>query len=315
MSEKIQWFPGHMNKARNEVKAALPKVDLLIEVLDARIPYSSENPMLRELRGDKPALKVLAKSDLADPQLTQQWLEWHERKDGVKAKAITTDNIPLIRSIPSLCAKMLPHKQGEGSRIMAMIAGIPNVGKSTLINALAGRTVAKTGNEAAVTKSQQRINIANGISLLDTPGMLWPKIENPGSGFRLAAVGSVKETAMEYEDVAAPIMKYLLKYYPDRLVDRYGLDDVPTDMLEAFDTIGAKRGCLGKRGLVDYERVCKIVITELRSGRLGPITLETPELIETELAELEVELAARAKEKSERKLKRKAKFKARNQRT
>ena len=118
---QIQWFPGHMNKARNEVKAALPKVDVLIEVLDARIPYSSENPMLRELRGNKPTLKVLAKSDLADPQLTKEWLVWHERKDGVKARAITTDNIPLIRSIPSLCTRMLPHKQDEGKRIMACL--------------------------------------------------------------------------------------------------------------------------------------------------------------------------------------------------
>ena len=181
-----------------------------------------------------------------------------------------------------------------------------------MINALAGRTIAKTGNEAAVTKSQQRINIANGVSLLDTPGMLWPKIENPGSGFRLAAVGSVKETAMEYEDVAAPIMKYLLKYYADRLVERYRLDSVPTDMLEAFDTIAAKRGCLGKRGMVDYERVCKIVITELRAGKLGPITLETPGTIETELAELKIELAAKAEKKEARDRKRKAKFKARN---
>ena len=180
---QIQWFPGHMNKARNEVKASLPKVDLLIEVLDARIPYSSENPMLRELRGDKPTLKVLAKSDLADPDLTKQWLEWHERKDGVKARAISTDNVPKIRSIPSICTRMLPHKQGEGKRIMAMIVGIPNVGKSTLINTLAGRTIAKTGNEPAVTKGQSRINIANGFSLIDTPGMLWPNVENANSGF------------------------------------------------------------------------------------------------------------------------------------
>ena len=309
---QIQWFPGHMNKARNEVKAALPKVDVLIEVLDARIPYSSENPMLRELRGNKPTLKVLAKSDLADPQLTKEWLAWHERKDGVKARAITTDNIPLIRSIPSLCTRMLPHKQDEGKRIMAMIVGIPNVGKSTLINALAGRTIAKTGNEPAVTKGQQRINIANGFSLLDTPGMLWPKVENPASGFRLAAVGSIKETAMEYEDVAAFIVKYLLKHYADRLQNRYQLDPMPTDMLETLDTIAKKRGCLGRSGVVDYERVCKIVITELRSGMLGPMTLETPSLIETEVAELEIELAAKDRSKKEKKEKRKAAFKAKN---
>ena len=309
---QIQWFPGHMNKARNEVKAALPKVDVLIEVLDARIPYSSENPMLRELRGNKPTLKVLAKSDLADPQLTKEWLAWHERKDGVKARAITTDNIPLIRSIPSLCTRMLPHKQDEGKRIMAMIVGIPNVGKSTLINALAGRTIAKTGNEPAVTKGQQRINIANGFSLLDTPGMLWPKVENPASGFRLAAVGSIKETAMEYEDVAAFIVKYLLKHYADRLQKRYQLDPMPTDMLETLDTIAKKRGCLGRSGVVDYERDCKIVITELRSGMLGPLTLETPSLIETEVAELEIELAAKDRSKKEKKEKRKAAFKAKN---
>jgi len=309
---QIQWFPGHMNKARNEVKASLPKVDMLIEVLDARIPYSSENPMLREIRGDKPTLKVLAKSDLADPQLTKEWLKWHERKDGVKAKAITTDNIPLIRSIPSMCAKMLPHKQEEGSRIMAMIVGIPNVGKSTLINVLAGRTIAKTGNEPAVTKGQQRINIANGLSLLDTPGMLWPKVENPGSGFRLAAVGSVKETAMEYEDVAAFIVKDLLQRYPDRLQKRYPLDPMPTEMLETLDTIAHKRGCLGRSGVVDYERVCKIVITELRSGMLGPMTLETPDAVEIEVAKLEIELAAKDRSKKEKKEKRKAAFKAKN---
>ncbi len=309
---QIQWFPGHMNKARNEVKAALPKVDLLIEVLDARIPYSSENPMLRELRGDKPTLKVLAKSDLADPELTKQWLAWHERKDGVKARAITTDNIPQIRSIPSLCTRMLPHKQAEGKRIMAMIVGIPNVGKSTLVNTLAGRTIAKTGNEPAVTKGQQRINIADGFSLLDTPGMLWPKVENPGSGFRLAAVGSIKETAMEYEDVAAFIVQYLLKQYPDRLQKRYQLDPMPAKMLETLDTIAKKRGCLGRSGVVDYERVCKIVITELRSGMLGPITLENPSLIEKEVAELAIELAAKDRSKKEKKEKRKAAFKAKN---
>ncbi|MCR9115661.1 MAG: ribosome biogenesis GTPase YlqF [bacterium] len=309
---QIQWFPGHMNKARNEVKAILPKVDILIEVLDARIPYSSENPMLRELRGEKPVLKVLAKSDLADPDRTEQWLAWHQQKSGVKARALSTENIPQMRSLPSICARMLPHRVGEGKSIVAMIVGVPNVGKSTLINTLAGRTVAKTGNEPAITKGQQRIDIEIGFSLLDTPGMLWPNVENPQSGLRLAAVGSVKETAMEYEDVAAFVSKYMIEHYPDRLSERYKLDPLPTDMLEFLETLARKRGCLRKNSIVDYERVSKILVTELRSGKLGPVTLETPEAIEQEVSELEIELAAKRQSKQAKKEERKAAFKAKN---
>jgi ribosome biogenesis GTPase A len=307
---QIQWFPGHMNKARNEVKAALPKVDMLIEVLDARIPYSSENPMLRELRGDKPVLKVLAKSDLADPDLTDQWLAWHQEKDGVKARAITTENIPQIRSLPTICARMLPHKSSEGKPITAMIVGVPNAGKSTLINTLAGKSIAKTGNEPAVTKSQQRVNIGNGVTLLDTPGMLWPNVQNPQSGLRLAAVGSVKDTAMEYEDVAAFAATYLIEHYPDRLSKRYELEPLPKEMLAFLEAVGRKRGCLGRTGTVDYERVSRILLTELRSGMLGAITLETPAEIEREVSELKIALAAKDRSKQEKKEKRRANFKA-----
>jgi len=309
---QIQWFPGHMNKARNEVTAALPKIDILIEVLDARIPFSSENPMLRELRGNKPALKVLAKSDLADPEHTEQWLAWHEKKDGVKAIAITTENIPQIRSLPSVCARMLSRKTNEGKPIRAMIAGVPNVGKSTLINTLVGKAVAKTGNEPAVTKGQQRFNIRKGFSLLDTPGMLWPNVQNPQSGLRLAAVGSVKETAMEYEDVAAFVATFMIEHYPDRLRERYKLDPLPTEMLEFLDALARKRGCLGRSGAVDYERVSRILITELRNGILGPLTLETPDAIEREVAELEIALAEKERLKQEKKGKRKASARAKN---
>ena len=310
MSEKIQWFPGHMNKARNEFRDRLPKVHMVIEVLDARIPWSSQNPMLEELRGDKPVLKLLAKSDLADPDRTRIWQQWFERQDGVRAKAISTDNIPQIMGINSTCRKMIPNQEF----VKAMVCGVPNVGKSTLINKLAGRTIAKTGNEPAVTKSQQRINIGQGISLFDTPGMLWPNVENHHSGFRLAAVGSVKDTALDYEEVAAYAGKFLLQDYPTGLAERFGFDPMPRDIVELFDAIGHKRGCLGKNAVVNYERVSRILVTEFRSGKLGTATLETPEMVERELIELENTKSAKAEKKQARDRKRKAAFKARNKR-
>jgi ribosome biogenesis GTPase A len=310
MSEKIQWFPGHMNKARNQFRDGLPKVHMVIEVLDARIPYSSQNPMLEEIRGDKPVLKVLTKSDLADPERTKVWQKWFESQDGVRAKAITTENIPQIIGIKSICLKLIPNQEF----VKAMVVGIPNVGKSTLINKLAGRSIAKTGNEPAVTKSQQRINIGEGISLFDTPGMLWPNVENRDTGYRLASVGSVKDTAIDYEEVAVYAGKFLLAHYPSGLVERYGLDSRPRDIVELFDAIGHKRGCLGKNAVVNYERVSRILITEFRSGKLGEITMETPEMVQRELIELEKTKAAKSEKKQARDKKRKDAFKARNKR-
>ena len=309
---QIQWFPGHMNKARNEVKAIIPKVDLLIEVLDARIPYSSENPMIRQLRGATPALKLLAKSDLANSKLTDQWLDWHNQRNGIQAKAVSTKNRSGIKEIPNTLFDLLPEEKRNRKSLLAMIAGVPNVGKSTLINILAGRTVAKTGNEPAVTKGQQKIVIGNGITLLDTPGMLWPKVENPKSGLRLAAVGSVKDTAMEYEDVAAFIVNHLLKHRPEVATDFYQFDSPALDMIDFFDRLGQKRGCLGKSGVVDYERVSRIIVTDFRKAALGKITLETPEEIQKEIADLEIELARKSDQKEAKKAARKARFKARN---
>ena len=198
----INWFPGHMHKARVEIAETLPKVDLLIEVLDARIPFSSENPLLAELRGDKPCLKVLAKSDLADPDRTSEWQAHLERSRNIKARSITTDEPGRMQQLKSVCGQLVPEKSRHGKTITAMIVGIPNVGKSTLINTLAGRKVARTGNEPAITRGQQRIHIGGNIVLLDTPGMMWPKVANPNSGMRLAATGAIRDTAMEYEDAA-----------------------------------------------------------------------------------------------------------------
>ena len=305
----IQWFPGHMHKARVEMAEILPKVDLVIEILDARIPYSSENPMLAELRGKKPCLKVLNKSDLADPDRTNEWRNYLESQQGIRARSVTTEQPNQIRQLGDVCLDMFSDKLGIGKNITAMICGIPNVGKSTLINILARRKVAKTGNEPAVTKGQQRIKLGNGVVLFDTPGVLWPNVANEKSGYRLATIGSIKDTAMEYEDVGYFAAGFMLETYPDRLVERYKLNSVPTAPLEALDEIGKKRGCLNKRGIIDYDRVCRILLTEMRSGKLGTITLETPEMAETERTEVAEKLKEREEQKSKKKADRKARFK------
>jgi ribosome biogenesis GTPase A len=280
----IQWYPGHMHKAQLQIEQSLKKVDLLIELLDARIPFSSENPMLATLRGDKPCLKVLSKSDLADPALTSRWQAHLERQTGVWVRAITTAQAGTIARLTGVCQKMLPRRGGLGKPIRTMIVGVPNVGKSTVINTLAGRNVAKTGNEPAITKNQQQVKIGTGILLLDTPGILWPNVENENSGYRLAATGAIKDTAMEYHDVAYFVAGYLLKNYPEALAERYSLDETPVDQVALLDAIGKRRGCLAKGGVVDYDRTSRIFINDLRTGALGPITFETPEMIAQETA-------------------------------
>lgn len=280
----IQWFPGHMNKARNEVKEIMPQMDVIIEVIDARIPYSSENPMVAALRGQKPVIKILNKADLADPELTQVWLDYLEQQNGVKALAFDDNKAADVHRIVELCKRMMPNKAESGRQIKAMIMGIPNVGKSTLINTLAGRAVAKTGNEPAVTKSQQLIKLDGGIMLYDTPGMLWPKVENENSGYRLAATGGIRDTAFDFADVAGYTAEYLLEAYPELLKERYKVDELPQTDWEFFEVAGRNRGLLKKGGIVDTYRMSEILINELRSGTLGRITMETPAMMEIEEA-------------------------------
>jgi ribosome biogenesis GTPase A len=283
----IQWFPGHMHKAQLQIQKTLPKVDVVIEMLDARIPFSSENPLLASLRGDKPCLKVLSKSDLADPARTALWQAHFESQTGVRARPITTKQAGTIVRLTDVCHKMVPHRGGLGKPLRTMIVGIPNVGKSTLINILAGRKLAKTGNEPAITKNQQSINIGTNIVLLDTPGVLWPNVENESSGYRLAATGAIKETALEYADVAFFVAGFLLQHYPEALAERYALDTMPVDQVSLLDAIGKKRGCLRKGGVIDYDRTSRIFVNDLRSGTLGLITFETPEMIAQETAKQE----------------------------
>ncbi len=305
----IQWFPGHMHKARLEMEAPLPKVHLVIEVLDARIPYSSENPLLAEMRGDKPCLKVMTKSDLADDGMTQVWLDHFEQTHHVRARSVTTDDVPTIRRLKSIAIGMLPER--EGRAIHAMIVGIPNVGKSTIINFLAGKKVAKTGNTPAVTRQQQRVNIGDNITLFDTPGMMWPNVHNENSGYRLALLGSIKETAMDYAEIGFFAARFMMDYYPGELTKRYGLDEVPRTELEAIEAIGRKRGCLGKSSLVDIDRASRILVTELRSGEFGKLTLESPSIMETEKLLTADAIAAKEEKSATRDAKRKQKFVAR----
>lgn len=301
----INWYPGHMHKAQKEIKEVLPTIDLIIEVLDARIPFSSENPMIREIREDKPLIKVMTKSDLADPVQTQAWLDYFEQQHNVKALALTTEQPSLAKQIPALIKKMLPHRQQSGKQFRAMIMGIPNVGKSTLINTLAGKVIAKVGNEPAVTKAQQRINLGDDIYLSDTPGMLWPKILNENSGYRLAVTGAVKDTAFEHEDIASYAAEYLLWAYPEKLRERYKIDELPELDYEFVEELGRKRGCVRSGGVVDLHKASAILINEIRDGSLGRLTFETPDMIEKELVELEAALAEKEAKRQARNKKRK----------
>lgn len=299
----INWFPGHMHKARKEIKKAMSQVDIVVEVLDARIPFSSANPLVSQLKGDKPVIKLLNKADLADPEMTAKWQAYLEQDQSVKTLAITATQESRTKAIAQLARKLAPHKVDSDKNLNAMIMGIPNVGKSTLINSIAGRAIAKVGNEPAVTKRQQKINLDNGISLSDTPGILWPKLEPENCGYRLATTGAVKDTAMEYEEVALFALEYLMFAYPERLKERYKLAEITTERDESealLKAIGAKRGCLRAGGIVDTHQAATILLQDLRSGKLGPVTLETPEICAAELEELRAMIAAkRAAEEAE----------------
>ncbi|WP_336274170.1 ribosome biogenesis GTPase YlqF [Vreelandella indica] len=297
----LGWFPGHMNKARRQIKEVLPEIDVVIEVLDARLPYSSANPMLAELTRHKPVLKILSRADLADPERTAEWVEFFDAQENMRALAVTTTNTRELKKIPKLCHELAGAVRADRD-VRVMVMGIPNVGKSTLINGLAGRKIAKTGNEPAVTKRQQKVRIDGRVALTDTPGVLWPKIEDQASAYRLAATGAIRDTAIEYTDVAIVTSAELAKRYPEALTERYKLKalppytapDLPHDIdadgpkkpdflaIAGFDgnailkDIAARRGGLRHGGAVDLHRGAEVLLHELRDGKLGRLTLETP---------------------------------------
>jgi ribosome biogenesis GTPase A len=263
-------------------------VDLVIEVMDARIPYSSENPVVAELRQHRPCIKILNKSDLADAEITKRWIKHFENEQGVKAQALSALDKSSTKKLPGLCRKLLPERGTAVKPIRVMILGIPNVGKSTLINSLAGKTLAKVGDEPAVTRevssAQQRIMLDGNIALADTPGILWPKIENENSSYRLAVTGAIKNTAIDFEDIALFAADYLIAAYPERIKQRYKLKQLPQTGIGLLEEIGRKRGCLRAGGVIDLQRAAEILIHEIRSGALGPLSFETPEMIARETA-------------------------------
>ncbi len=307
----IQWFPGHMHKARKEMAKILPEIDVIIEVLDARIPWSSENPMLSDISKEKPVLRLLTKSDLADPTMTSQWLALHSATSGQDALAISTTTPNAYKQVPERLRAFYPDDTTQRLKPrVAMVVGIPNVGKSTLINKLTGRVIAKTGNEPAITKRQQLIKLTEHWSLRDTPGVLWPKVDNEASGFRLAATGAVRDTAMDSSEVATHLLDYLITAYADRLTTRYGQSIPLTESVQTLEEIGRTRGCLGVGGLVDFDRAGRLLLQEYRQGLLGQITLETPPMRERELVDTAARIARieakREKRKADKQAARKA---------
>lgn len=296
----INWYPGHMHKARKDISEIMPQVDVIIELIDARIPFSSENPLVPQLRGDKPCIKVLNKADLADPAITERWVTHLELEKGITALPLTQKNQDQIKQLLPMCNELLPDRNLDIKGARALILGVPNVGKSTLINTLAGRQIARTGNIAGVTIAQQRIRLEHGVVLTDTPGFLWPKLNPPTCGYRLAITGAIKDTVYDYADIAMFAADYMLQAYPDVLKSRYGLTELPETEIEFLEAIGAKRGCMRKGGHVDLNKIAEIFVVELRSGVLGPLSLETPEMTYAELEQAKLDEAQKEQDKAER---------------
>ena len=276
----IQWYPGHMHKATKEIAQSLSSIDVIIEILDARAPHSSSNPVIDKIVKEKPVIKLLNKSDLSDPYHTQKWQQYFNESEYQNSIAINAMESDSKNEIVNLIAQLSERKEGKNT--LTMVVGIPNVGKSSVINMLAGKKIAKTGNEPAITKGQQKINLRNGIMLIDTPGILWPKIEDPESGLKLAALGSIRNTAVGYDEIAIYIIKFLMQKYPDYLKARYKIDLLSQDEHEIIELLAKKRGCLSKGGKIDLTKISEIIADDLRRGAYGQITLESTEIAETQ---------------------------------
>ena len=283
---KIQWFPGHMTKARKIITENLKLVDAVIELLDARIPYSSANPMLQEIISGKPRVVALNKADLADPVITRKWVDYFTQQ-GIKAVSIDSmtgkGTKQLVQAVEDMARekteKLLSRGVIKPRAARVMILGIPNVGKSSLINRLAGAVKAKAADKPGVTRAKQWIRIGKNLELLDTPGILWPKFEDMTVGLKLAFTGAINDEAIDREQVVAVFLETMAKLYPERLRERYKLiDELPEQPMELLELVGRKRGCLVKGGAVDLDKAQRIVFTDFRSGKLGVVSLDVPEV-------------------------------------
>ena len=282
----IQWYPGHMTKTRRQIEADLKQVDAVCEIVDARIPMSSRNPDIDSICGSKPRIVVLNRMDLADQDATKRWMQFFRQK-GMAAVATDCKSRKGINDFQPAVRSVLKEKierdaaKGMNRPLRVMIVGIPNVGKSTLINQISGRKGAKAENRPGVTRGKQWVTVDNGLLLLDTPGILWPKFEDPNVGMMLAYTGAVKENVIDNEELAYHLMELLWKYYPDTVRQRYKVDmPAGTPGYELLEEAGRKRGFLMARGEINTERMAKVLLDEYRSGKLGHFTLEMPEGLE-----------------------------------
>ena len=281
----IQWFPGHMHLTKKAITERIKDIDVVIELLDARLPGSSANPLLAELTGHKPTLKVLNKQDVADPARTEAWLAWYNAQSDTRALALDASEPAPARKLIDGCHLLAPNRGGMAKPMRVLICGVPNVGKSTLINTLSNKRQAKTGDEAGITKLEQRITLADDFYLWDTPGMLWPRISVIESGYNLAASGAVGRNAYDEELVALELLRRLQTRYAAQLEARYKLGLAPAALAAMPDdalleAIGRKRGAVMTGGRVNVQKAAEIVMTDFRTATLGRITLETPQEFE-----------------------------------
>ncbi len=275
----IQWYPGHMHKAKKAIAERLKSVDMVIEVLDARMPASGENPLLGQLSAGKPKLKILNKQDLADPERTRIWLDDFNSRPDTRAIALDASDRQAAQKLIAASRALVPNRGGIDKPLRVLICGIPNVGKSTLINGMLGKKSAKTGNEPGITKAEQRLFLADDFWLYDTPGMLWPKIIVEEAGYNLAAGGAVGRNALDEEIVALELLDYLRRHYLPLLQERYQADKNESSHWrddQWLEWIGRKRGALLPGGRINCQKAAENTLTDFRDGHIGRITLETP---------------------------------------
>ena len=272
----IKWYPGHMGKALEQIADQIKRIDVVIEILDARLPISSSNHQLENLRRTKPWVKVLNKQDLADPAITRAWTRYFERQAGVSVLPMSARQHSETKQLIKLCQRLAPKRAKPGFPVRVMVVGIPNVGKSTLINTLAGRSMAKVGDKPAITTTTQHIDLKNGIVLSDTPGVLWPDMDDQDGAYRLAASGAIGANALDYTTVGLFAGEYMMRRYPDLLKSRYKLAELPDNSTNLIEAIGRCLGCLIAGGGVDLHRAAEAFLRELRAGKVGRVSFEEP---------------------------------------